>query len=197
MIRMKDDERDFRTALLDGESPQSAGARLNINPDRLRYLQGVIESSGQGGRRDRMKDDERELRLAMLDGKPLEASAKRLKIGPDRLNYLRARIGTTPVSESRINRLSDFNRLADSIREAAQKAFPAVRSKNELEQARIKFVGVKTSQIRVLQAELGRLSDQDKQAAGRTFAEVKSRLEQAFEAAKGRIMTPCQSSAPS
>ncbi len=84
--------------------------------------------------------------------------------------------------------LEHFQREIDTLRSAALAAFEEAASTDELESARIRFLGDRSGQLRGLQQALGALTKEDKPAAGRAFNDVKERLTEAH-ATRGKALS--------
>jgi len=78
-----------------------------------------------------------------------------------------------------------FQQDTDRFRDEALSAFERATTAEELETARIQFLGDRSGQLRSLQQALGALPKEDKPAAGRAFNEVKTLVTEAH-ASRGR-----------
>jgi phenylalanyl-tRNA synthetase alpha chain len=74
--------------------------------------------------------------------------------------------------------LDEFLKQVESFEADATRDLAAARSPDELEAARVRYLGDVQGRLRVLQRELGTLAKPDRPAAGRRFNEVKQRVEQ-------------------
>jgi phenylalanyl-tRNA synthetase alpha chain len=83
--------------------------------------------------------------------------------------------------------LEDYLAELDRVHAAATQAFAQSPNVDELEAARIEFLGAKSGRIKAIQKQLGGVSGTDKPAAGKRFNEVKTAVEAAFAAAQQRI----------
>ncbi|MBW3598663.1 MAG: phenylalanine--tRNA ligase subunit alpha [Planctomycetes bacterium] len=83
--------------------------------------------------------------------------------------------------------MSDFLADLDELQTAAEQRFAAAASSDELEAARVEFLGQKSGRIKDVQKGLGAVPKEDKPAAGKRFNEVKQAVQQAFESAQQRI----------
>lgn len=83
--------------------------------------------------------------------------------------------------------LNDFLASLDSFANEANAAFTAASSADELEAARIEFLGAKGGRLRDLQKGLGKVDKPDKPAAGKRFNEIKTSVETAFATAQDRL----------
>jgi phenylalanyl-tRNA synthetase alpha chain len=82
--------------------------------------------------------------------------------------------------------LDDFLKTLDQLAAEAQAALDAVDGVDSLEDARVRFLGAKSGQLRAVQKGLGKVDKADKPVAGKRFNEVKKQIEGALEqAAKG------------
>src|SRR5688572_25191535 len=72
-----------------------------------------------------------------------------------------------------------FQQDTDRFRHEALAAFERATTAEELEAARIQFLGDRSGQMRSLQQALGALPKEDKPAAGRAFNEVKTQVTEA------------------
>lgn len=77
--------------------------------------------------------------------------------------------------------LSQFATDAGTLVTEAVAAFDAVTSPEELEAARIKFLGDRSGRLRLLQQALGAIPKEDKPMAGRIFNEAKTHLHEIYE----------------
>jgi len=78
--------------------------------------------------------------------------------------------------------LDEFQTEADRLRADALAAFDRASNADELEHARIQFLGDRSGQLRDVQAALGALPKEHKPIAGRAFNEVKQAITAAHEA---------------
>jgi phenylalanyl-tRNA synthetase alpha chain len=74
--------------------------------------------------------------------------------------------------------LDQFLKQAESFEADATRDLAAARSPEELEAARVRYLGDAQGMLRTLQQELGKLAKQDRPVGGRRFNEVKQRVEQ-------------------
>src|SRR5690349_17378344 len=82
--------------------------------------------------------------------------------------------GVRPVA------LADFIAALDELSAAALAAFQAATSSEQLEAARVEFLGAKSGRLKDAQKGLGQIDKADKPAAGQKFNEVKGALEAAL-----------------
>ena len=83
--------------------------------------------------------------------------------------------------------LQEFLRRIEAFEQDATPALRNAASPEELEAARIKFLGDRSGLLKAIQKELGALAKEDKPAAGRAFNEVKTRVE-ALHEERGRAL---------
>jgi phenylalanyl-tRNA synthetase alpha chain len=74
--------------------------------------------------------------------------------------------------------LDQFLKQAESFEADATRDLAAARSLEELEAARVRYLGDVQGMLRTLQQRLGKLAKDDRPVAGRRFNEVKQRVEQ-------------------
>jgi phenylalanyl-tRNA synthetase alpha chain len=77
--------------------------------------------------------------------------------------------------------LEEFQATAEQFRSGAIAAFDNATTAEELEQARIQFLGDRSGQLRDIQQALGALPKEDKPVAGRAFNDVKQAVTAAHE----------------
>src|SRR5262245_25515740 len=75
----------------------------------------------------------------------------------------------------------------ESVACEATKAFQQARSSEEVEQARVRYLGLKHGRMEEFEAFLKSLPAQGKKAFGKRFNEVKQALKQAHVTAKERV----------
>ena len=80
--------------------------------------------------------------------------------------------------------LQEFVDLAGALSARAAKAFGGASSLDELEEARIEYLGDQRGQLRAFQVALGKLQKEDRPQAGRQFNTVKQQITEAYEARK-------------
>jgi phenylalanyl-tRNA synthetase alpha chain len=83
--------------------------------------------------------------------------------------------------------LVDFVQQLDVLEAAALRAFSRAGTAEQLEAARIEFLGAKAGQLKNVQKQLGAVPVPDKPAAGKRLNEVKSAIEEAFQASTHRL----------
>ena len=84
-------------------------------------------------------------------------------------------------------KLEEFVALAGELATRASRAFSAANSLEELEQARIEFLGDQRGQLRQFQIALGSLPKEDRPNAGRQFNAVKQQITAAYDARKSEL----------
>ena len=82
--------------------------------------------------------------------------------------------------------LDDFLRDLDQLETAALSTFDSAASADDVEGARVEFLGAKSGRLKDLQKGLGGVDKADKPAAGKRFNEVKQAVEAALHAAQAR-----------
>jgi phenylalanyl-tRNA synthetase alpha chain len=83
--------------------------------------------------------------------------------------------------------LEEYVALAGQLGTRAWQAFSAANTPEELEQARIEFLGDQRGQLRKFQIALGSLPKEDRPNAGRQFNAVKQQITEAYEARKSEL----------
>ena len=83
--------------------------------------------------------------------------------------------------------LSDFLAELDALADEAAKAFEAAADGETLEATRISFLGAKSGRLKDVQKGIGKVEKVDKPAAGKRLNEVKTQINDAFEAAKANL----------
>ncbi len=83
--------------------------------------------------------------------------------------------------------LAQFVSDLEGLQASATSAFNGAASAEQLETARIEFLGAKSGRLRDVQQGLGKVDKADKPAAGKKFNEVKSAVEEAFKTAQERL----------
>ena len=79
--------------------------------------------------------------------------------------------------------LGDLKQLVDD----ARTSFESASSGDELDAARIEFLGAKQGRFKTVQKSLGKIDKSDKPAAGKELNATKSAITDAFDAAKSRL----------
>jgi phenylalanyl-tRNA synthetase alpha chain len=83
--------------------------------------------------------------------------------------------------------LSDFVETLASLQAAAIEQFDGSSSQEELEAARVEFLGAKQGKLKATQKQMGSVGQADRPQAGKKLNEVKSAIDAAFESAKQRL----------
>jgi phenylalanyl-tRNA synthetase alpha chain len=83
--------------------------------------------------------------------------------------------------------LAEFLAELDSLLADGRGALAAAASAEQLEAARVEFLGAKSGRLKDVQKKLGSVLGPDKPAAGKRFNEVKTELETAMSAATERV----------
>lgn len=85
--------------------------------------------------------------------------------------------------------LASFIVDLDSLASEAESAFASAQDREELEAARVTFLGAKAGRLKDVQKGLGKIPPEDKPAAGKKLNETKTAIEAAFIRAKERVAT--------
>jgi phenylalanyl-tRNA synthetase alpha chain len=83
--------------------------------------------------------------------------------------------------------LGEFLQQLDDLAGAADSAFSTAADSDQLEAARVEFLGAKSGRLKATQKQLGSVDKADKPTAGKRFNEIKQRVDGAFKAAQERI----------
>lgn len=83
--------------------------------------------------------------------------------------------------------LNEFIGSLDTLLSDAQSRFAAVETAEELDAARVEFLGAKQGKLKATQKQMGSVDKSDRPAAGKKLNEVKSAIESAFEEAQTRL----------
>lgn len=83
--------------------------------------------------------------------------------------------------------IQEFISELDSLVEQASTNFDTSNSQDELEAARIEFLGAKNGKLKSVQKLMGKVEKADKPAAGKRLNEVKQQIQSAFELAQQRL----------
>lgn len=86
-----------------------------------------------------------------------------------------------------VGTLQWFLKQTENFENEATPAFSGASTPDELEAARVKYLGDRSGWLKTIQKELGALLKEDKPAAGRAFNDVKRRVTAAFETAQRRV----------
>lgn len=85
--------------------------------------------------------------------------------------------------------LNDFLATLDELTLAAETVFVNAATVDELEAARVEFLGAKSGRLKNAQKGLAKVEPADKPVAGKKFNETKNRIEASFQAAQQRLAT--------
>lgn len=85
--------------------------------------------------------------------------------------------------------LADFLQALDTLEAEALRTFDEAQSADELEAARIAFVGAKKGRLKATQKQMGSVDPADRKQAGQRFNQVKQCVEQALAAAETRVQS--------
>ena len=83
--------------------------------------------------------------------------------------------------------IDDFISELDQLLQAANQAFAAAADQEQLEAARIDFLGAKSGKFKSVQKKLGSIDKSDKPAAGKRLNEVKGAIQSVFDEAVDRL----------
>lgn len=83
--------------------------------------------------------------------------------------------------------LAEFIEQLNQLCTAAQSSFANASAAEQLEAARIEFLGAKSGQLKTVQKHLANIAGPDKPAAGQRLNEVKAAIQTAFDQAKQRL----------
>ena len=83
--------------------------------------------------------------------------------------------------------LADFIKDLDELVSAAKSAFESARSLDDLEAARVEFVGAKKGKLKAAQKRMGSVGQEDRPTAGKKFNEVKQHVETFLNEAAERL----------
>lgn len=85
--------------------------------------------------------------------------------------------------------LESFVRELDALLEAARQSFGSASSLQQVEEARVEFLGAKSGRFKAVQKQLGQIPADAKPVAGQHLNRVKNEIQVAFDAAKSRFAT--------
>lgn len=88
---------------------------------------------------------------------------------------------TSPIS------IDDFIQQLDQLASAADSAFAAVATNDQLDAARVEYLGAKNGKFKLVSKGLGSVPGHDKKVAGQKLNEVKKSIERYFSEAKERL----------
>lgn len=83
--------------------------------------------------------------------------------------------------------IEQFVQQLDDLATAASNAFNSAANSEQLDAARVEFLGAKKGKLKAIQKELGAIAKEDKKTAGQKLNEVKKQIQSAFDSAKQRI----------
>jgi phenylalanyl-tRNA synthetase alpha chain len=83
--------------------------------------------------------------------------------------------------------LDTFVKELESLATDADNAFQAASDEEQLEGARVEFLGARQGRLKSVQKLLGRIARDDKPAGGKKLNEVKNRIQSAHEEARSRL----------
>jgi phenylalanyl-tRNA synthetase alpha chain len=83
--------------------------------------------------------------------------------------------------------LTDFTATLDALLSDAEIRFDAATSDDELDAARVEFLGAKQGKLKATQKQMGSVDKEDRPAAGKKFNEVKTAVDAAFQSAQTRL----------
>ena len=85
--------------------------------------------------------------------------------------------------------LQDFCHQLNQLAEEASSAFSNATEIEELEAARIEFLGAKNGRLKYVQKLMGTVPKEEKHKAGQTLNQVKTSIQDGFEEAKTRLVS--------
>ena len=85
--------------------------------------------------------------------------------------------------------LQDFCHQLNQLAEEASSAFSNATEIEELEAARIEFLGAKNGRLKSVQKLMGTVPKEEKPKAGQTLNQVKTSIQDGFEEAKTRLVS--------
>lgn len=83
--------------------------------------------------------------------------------------------------------LDEFIRQLEALATEADAAFAGSVDKDQLETARVEFLGARQGRLKSVQKLLGRIAREDKPAAGKKLNEVKNHIQSSFDAARQQL----------
>jgi phenylalanyl-tRNA synthetase alpha chain len=84
--------------------------------------------------------------------------------------------------------LAQFVQTLEALTEEAQTNFANAADAEQLDAARVEFLGAKKGRLKTVQKELGGIDKDDKRAAGQSLNAAKSAIQSAFDEAKIRLL---------
>ncbi len=85
--------------------------------------------------------------------------------------------------------LSDLVQQLDTLAQEAEQAFSTAQDPEQLEAARVEFLGAKSGRLKKTQKLMGSVEAADRPAAGKRLNEVKQRIESGWKQAQQRLST--------
>ena len=84
--------------------------------------------------------------------------------------------------------LDQFIQTLSSLTEAAQTSFAAASDADQLDEARVEFLGAKKGRLKLIQKDMGKIDNADRPAAGKSLNATKVAIQLAFDEAKKRLL---------
>lgn len=84
--------------------------------------------------------------------------------------------------------LAQFVQTLEALTKEAQTSFANAADAEQLDTARVEFLGAKKGRLKAVQKELGGIDRGDKPAAGQSLNAAKTAIQSAFDEAKGRLL---------
>lgn len=84
--------------------------------------------------------------------------------------------------------LDQFVQSLESLTQEAQTSFANADDTDQLDQARVEFLGAKNGRLKLIQKNLGGIDNADKPAAGKSLNATKQSIQSAFDEAKKRLV---------
>jgi phenylalanyl-tRNA synthetase alpha chain len=88
--------------------------------------------------------------------------------------------------------IDEFIASLESLAAEAQSAFDSAGNSDQLEEARVEFLGAKSGRFKPIQKLMGGIDSANKPVAGKKLNEVKNRINTAFESAQNRLTEAAQ-----
>ena len=83
--------------------------------------------------------------------------------------------------------IDEFVKQLEDLSAAASNSFQSASDSDQLDAARVEFLGAKKGKLKSIQKELGSIAKENKKTAGQKLNEVKKQIQSAFDSAKERI----------
>ncbi len=83
--------------------------------------------------------------------------------------------------------LDQFVKQLDELADSATQSFGSATSSDQLDAARIEFLGAKNGRLKLIQKALGSIAPDGKKTAGQKLNEVKKTIQSAFDVAQKRV----------